>query len=353
MEEDNNVGVKEVDVDDIKGNNIKIKKSSLWMIISGILTVLFVISIFTHGFRGGVTGGVVSGEILSAQEAADKAVTYINTNLLQPGTTAKAEGVEEVNNLYNVKLNVGGRIYDSYVTKDGGLLFPSAVDLNAKIEKPAEATPEEQPVVMEKREKPDIQLFVMSHCPFGTQAEKGIIPVVELLGDKIDFDIKYVNYAMHGEKEVKEQLRQYCIKTEQKDKFLPYLKCFLKDGNSDTCVSEVKVDKTKLGTCEKTIDEKYGLTKTLADQASWGGRFPPFPIYDKENEEYGISGSPTLVINDKVVSSARSPAAYLATICGAFNKAPEECDEKLSSVNPSAGFGYEATGGSNTAAQCS
>lgn len=348
MEENNNMEVKEVKADEIKNDSLKMKKSSLWMITSGILAVLFVVSIFTGGFRGGITGTVV-GNVLSPKEASDKATAYINTNLLTGGQTAKVKAVEESGNLYGMKLDIGGREFDTYITKDGKLLFPSVIDMDAKVEQPAEQ--EEQPAEVPKSDKPEVQLFVMSHCPYGTQAEKGIIPVVELLGDKINFDIKYVNYAMHGEKEVKEQLRQYCIKTEQKDKFLPYLKCFLKDGNSDTCVTEVKVDKTKLGTCEKAIDEKYGLTKTLADQASWGGRFPPFPIYDKENEEYSISGSPTLVINDKAVSSARSPSAFLATICGAFNEAPKECEQELSTTNPSPGFGYE-TSGSATAAQC-
>ena len=36
-----------------------------------------------------------------------------------------------------------------------------------------------------KKEKPEVELFVMSHCPFGTQIEKGMLPVARLLGDKI------------------------------------------------------------------------------------------------------------------------------------------------------------------------
>jgi len=350
MEENKDMEIKEVEVDDIKTNNtkegLKMKKSTLWMVISGILAVLFVVSIFTGGFRGGTTGGVVAGDVLTKDEASDKAITYINTYLLSGGQTATAKNVEDSGNLYNIKLDIGGREYDSYVTKDGKLLFPSVVELDAEVEEPA--TQEEQPPEVVKSDKPEVQLFVMSHCPYGTQAEKGFIPVVELLGDKIDFDLKYVNYAMHGEKEVKEELRQYCIKTEQNDKFLPYLKCFLKAGDSDTCITEVGVDKEKLEACEEATDKEYKLTETLEDKESWGGSFPPFPIYDEECEEYGVSGSPTLVINGRVVSSSRSPAAYLATICNAFNEAPEECEEELSTANPSAGFGYGETDNPST-----
>jgi len=75
---------------------------------------------------------------------------------------------------------------------------------------------------MDKKDVPEVELFVMSHCPYGTQMEKGILPVVELLGDKIDFKIRFVYYAMHGEKEVNEEARQYCIQKEQKDKFISY-----------------------------------------------------------------------------------------------------------------------------------
>ncbi len=342
MEENKNLEDKKT-----KNDSIKMKKSTFWMLISGILAVLFIISMFTNGFRG-ITGGVVA-DALSPQEAADKAITYINTNLLQPGTTASVKGIEDTGALYNIKLDIAGREYDSYVTKDGSLLFPSVVDMTQEVEAPAQQA--EQPQEVPKSDKPSVELFIMSHCPFGTQAEKGIIPVAELLGDKIDFEIKFVNYAMHGEKEVKEQLNQHCIKTGQGDKFLPYLKCFLKEGDGESCLTETKIDKTKLESCAEKTDEEFKITESLENPT---GNYPAFLINDEECKEYGVRGSPTLVINDKSVSSSRSPAAYLATICGAFNKAPEECDEELSAANPSAGFGYETTASSGSAAaQCS
>ena len=33
---------------------------------------------------------------------------------------------------------------------------------------------------MGKLEKPIVEAFVMSHCPFGTQIEKGMLPVVSV-----------------------------------------------------------------------------------------------------------------------------------------------------------------------------
>ena len=341
-EENHHTEHKEGHVHHAYNKHVKVKKASMWMIISGVLAVLLVISIVTGGFG---RGGISTGSTLSAQDAADKAVTYINTNLLQAGTSATLKDVEDSGNLYNVKLDIGGRDYDSYITKDGSLLFPSAVDLEAEVETPSEPTqPAEQTPETQKSDKPEVQLFVMSHCPFGTQAEKGMIPVVELLGDKIDFELKFVNYAMHAEKEVMEQLNQHCIKTEESDKLIPYLKCFLKEGDGEGCLTETGIDEAKLEACTEKVDAEFKITESLEDESTWsGGRFPPFLINDAECKEYGVRGSPSLVINDKVVSSARSPAAYLATICGAFNEAPEECEEELSTANPSSGFGYEET----------
>ena len=322
--------------------HVKVKKVAVWMSISAILAVLLIISVVTGGFKG-------SGKTLSSQEAAEKALVYINNNLLQPGTSAGVNGIEDTGSLYNIKLDIGGQEYDSYITKDGGLLFPSAFNLEEaveQIEQPTQQAP--PPANLEKSDKPEVQLFIMSHCPFGTQAEKGIIPVAELLGDKIDFEIKFVNYAMHGATEVNEQLSQYCIKAEQEDKFLPYLKCFLEAGDSVSCLTKTKVDATKLASCVETTDTEFKITENLENPT---GRYPAFLIDDEKNNEYGVRGSPTLVINDAVVNSARSPAAFLATICASFNDAPEECDEALSDANPSSGFGSGTTG-SATAAQC-
>ncbi len=205
---------------------------------------------------------------------------------------------------------------------------------------------------MEKLATPTVEAFVMSHCPFGTQIEKGLLPVVELLGDKIDFEIKFCDYAMHGEKEVLEQLQQYCIQEEQNDVFIDYLTCFLEAEDSEGCLDTANVDKTKLATCASATDAKFKLTAALEDKTLWKGNFPPFTIYQEDVDKYSISGSPTLVINGVTSSSSRDPASLLKTICTGFDEKPEECDEVLSTANPSSGFGFSETAAPATAATC-
>jgi hypothetical protein len=329
---------------------IGIKKVHIWQIATALAVILLVISIFTGGFIG--KKGSASGTV-SAEDAAEKAMEYINTNLVQQGTPATLNSVKEDKGIYVINITVQGRDYASFVTKDAELLFVGGYDMTQKIE-PVEKPTEEQPAAtMAKSDKPVIELFVMSHCPYGTQAEKGIIPAVKALGDKIDFKIRFVYYAMHGEKEVKEELQQYCIREEQNAKYLDYLECFLTEGDGTGCIDAVKIDKAKLDACTKKADAKFNVTANFNDQSTWlSGRYPKINFDLEANTKYSVGGSPTLVINGAEVSSARDPASMLKTICGAFNTAPEACNTQLSSAQPSAGFGYTTTTGSTTTAQC-
>ncbi|PLW80526.1 hypothetical protein C0585_02410 [Candidatus Woesearchaeota archaeon] len=204
-------------------------------------------------------------------------------------------------------------------------------------------------------EKPEVELFVMSHCPYGTQSEKGMLPAALALGDSIDFKIRFVYYAMHGEKEIYEQLNQYCIQEEQPEVYLDYLACFLKDETgSEACMAETGVDVEKMNTCAQAADEEFGITTSFEDQASWlSGRFPLFNTDKELNEQYGVGGSPTLIINGRSSSAGRDAQSYLTAICEAFTEEarPDACDSTLDSSQPSAGFGY-GTAAAATAAGC-
>jgi hypothetical protein len=206
---------------------------------------------------------------------------------------------------------------------------------------------------MEKREKPDVDVFVMSHCPFGTQIEKGLLPVWDLFGDKINLNIRFVDYSMHGKKEIDEELKQYCVGEQGKQKFRNYLECFLKEGDtSDKCVTQAKADATVLKACLKKTDEEFGITKAFEDKSQWKGNFPPFPLHATLAKKYGVQGSPTLVINDAVVQAGRSPKAIRDAICKGFKDQPAECQKELDNSNPSPGFGFGKESGGSTPAKC-
>lgn len=327
-------------------------ETAAWVfgVIALILAVALIVSVLTKGFSGTSTSGV------SEDQLKTKTVEYLGKIL--PGQTVSVDSIQDEGALYSMKLNVAGQPFNSYATKDGKLLFPSAIDMTADPGTPAAATPA-QPENIPKTDKPQVELFIMSHCPYGTQAEKGILPAVRALGDKVDFKIRFVYYAMHGEKEVKEQLTQYCIQKDQPAKYLSYLACFLNDSAGqgsatagDACIASLNIDKTALESCKTAADKEFNVMKNLNDQSTWlSGRFPLFDTDKALNEKYGVGGSPTLVINGVDSSAGRDSVSYLKAICGAFNNEPSECQTQLSAVSPGPGFGYDSTAAA-TAAGC-
>ena len=284
---------------------------------------------------------------LSPKEAGDKALNFISKNLLRPGITARVISVEEVPGQYLYKLSIeisSGQITqttESYITKDGELLFPTGIPTGALVkteEEPEEIEPTQLKV--SKREKPEMKLFIMSHCPFGLQALKAYLPVYDLLKDKADLKIHFVSYIMHGKKEIDENLRMYCIQKEQEDKLYSYLSCFVKEGNYETCLEEANIDTNQLDSCIEETDKKFKITEMYNDRNTWsGGRFPQFNIDKDLNQKYGIRGSPTIVINGEVISITRSPEGFKEAICSAFITPPEECEQELSTALASPGFG--------------
>jgi glutaredoxin len=184
--------------------------------------------------------------------------------------------------------------------------------------------------------KPEVQIFVMSYCPFGLQAEKMFLPVYDLLKDKASMGVYYVNYIMHGFKEAEQNVRQYCISSEQADKFSKYLSCFVKTDKHADCAKEAKIDEAKLATCYEATLKKYNIND----------KSEQFAIHDELNKKYSVQGSPTIVINGTEVSVNRSPEDFKKAVCDAFTVKPKECETVLSKTVASPGIGEgEGSGG--------
>lgn len=288
---------------------------------------------------------------ITEDAAKERASNFINSVLIAPGTTAEIKEISTEGGVFKLLVETQGKEIVSYMSGDGNMFFPSVMDIEMMLdEKAASLLPKE---VTQKTEKPVVDLFVMSHCPYGTQIEKGIIPVIKELGDSIDFNLKFVNYAMHGEKEVREQVTQYCIEKNQNENFLPYLECFLGTDGAPTageaCLAEFEIDSEALASCTEETDTEFNITANLEDQS---GQLPRFMIHDTENKKYGIAGSPALVINEQVIDKAgRNPKELLRLICSAFEEKPEACAAELPEATPAAGFGWKG-GGAATDASC-
>lgn len=331
------------------------KRIQFWQILSVVVIILLVISVISLFSLGnsGATGATV-GPTITVEQAKEEARGYIDTILAGRASATFGEVTEEAG-LYKIPIDLQGQTFDSYITKDGKIFFPTGVNLKEfeEIAAAAQNTPTTEPIKVPKTDMPEVELFIMSYCPFGLQMEKAILPVIGLLGDIADIQIKFVSYAMHDKKEIDENTRQYCIQKDQSDKLLDYLKCFLEEGKTEECLEEADIDTDMLNTCIEEADTEFKITENYEDKNSWsGGRFPKYDIHAELNEKYGVRGSPTLIINGVQSNAQRTPNAVKEAICNAFNKPPKECEEELSTATTSSGFGFSEATASSIEATC-
>lgn len=293
--------------------------------------------------------------------AVEEAMNYITGVRKGEGETVSLISWEKGNGFYKLNFKIGEREYQSFVSEDGKYLFPYAIDLIPEIAKKESQISLSQ---IEKRDRPDVKLFVMSYCPYGLQIEKAYLSIYALLKEKADFGIYFVDYIMHGKKELEENLRQYCIQKEEKEKYSNYLSCFIKEGSYEKeniferCLAKAKIDEEKLENCLLETDREYKISTLYQDKSSWlNGRYPKFNVQSDLNEKYGVKGSPTLVINDSVIVQNRqycpqenikcvvvsdfdrSPEKFKEVICQSFLDFPVECTQTLSKEVFSPGFG--------------
>jgi hypothetical protein len=340
------VGAGEVSkVHAVKNKIVKCVCGNKMHFIAGVVLILILASVAGYYYKTKPTD-------IGLEGAKNKVLEFVNGNLLQPGTEAELVSVAKENDLYVVTIKVGEQEIPTYLTRDGKKFFPQAMETEITDADAEKKTT--QAMEIPKTDKPTVELFVMSYCPYGTQMEKGILPVISTLGDKMDYSLKFVDYAMHGNKEIDENLRQYCIQKNQPTKLSTYLACFLKkgEGTSDACLTASGISATSIKSCVAQTDAKFSIKKDATDKAKWSNaQYPPFNIDKDDNLKYTVQGSPTLVVNGVIAESGRDSASILKVICEAFNNAPEECLAQLSATAPAPGFG-EGKAATDDAASC-
>ena len=203
----------------------------LWVII--VILVIGIIALFVAYNNSKVSAEEKPVGDKESEEISKKALDLINGQLVAPGTEVKIGTITEESGLYKIPLTVLGQEVTSYMTKDFTKFIPQLIEMTEESEENTDQQKPQSAEVQTKADQPEVELFVMSYCPYGTQMEKGILPVLKTLGDSVDMELKFVDYAMHGEKELKENLNQYCIQENEPQKLAPYLECFLASTGSE------------------------------------------------------------------------------------------------------------------------
>lgn len=243
--------------------------------------------------------------------------------------------------------------YVSYISKDGKVLFQSGIDLDTLNNTAANTANQETTKKLtcsdvKKGDQPKLTAYVVSNCPYGLQMQrvfKRAIAEQPALANYLD--VKYIGSvadgkitSMHGDKEAEENLRQICIREEQKDKYWNYVSCYMKEGKTEDCEKTANINMQALNSC--TSDANKGLKYAQVD-------------FDQQKKN-GISSSPTLLTNDNQTVSefdfgGRTANAVKELVCCAANNKPDFCGKELSKDSAAVAFSAnDTTTNTNTSA---
>lgn len=172
--------------------------------------------------------------------------------------------------------------------------------------------------------KVKMEMYVMSQCPFGVEAEEALRPALEKLGPHVDFRLHFIGTAnedgsfssLHGEPEVRGDIVQLCAIKHHPDKYWNLIGCMNKTprdipGNWESCARDGGLDVEALRTCLEGEEGKQLLRASF-----------------EESSKKGVRGSPTIHIGGSEYRGNRTETSFLRAICEKFESdAPKLCAE--------------------------
>lgn len=291
-----------------------------WKTFTIVLIVVLAISIFTGGF------GIKEGGVSEA-EATEQVSNYVESLL---NVKPEISDFKRAPRFYQFKITLMGQEYTSCLSTDGKMLLTNCEGTDISDIPEAPTTPETVVQEVPKTEKPNVELFVMSFCPYGNKAEDTMISVYELLKEKVDWSIRYIVdvngdnvKSLHGQPETDQNIREVCVLNEYGlSEFWKFTTYVNKNCGSDGSCWEKSAEETGISASKiQTCFEEQGL-ELMKKEA-------------EATKKAGASGSPTLLINgvkSRAVYQYGNSEAYKQEICSAFTTTPEECEEVLSAT---------------------
>ncbi|MBL8744057.1 MAG: thioredoxin domain-containing protein, partial [Myxococcales bacterium] len=165
-----------------------------------------------------------------------------------------------------------------------------------------------------------LDLYVMSQCPYGAEAEKNFRTVLDTLGPYLSFRVEYIGKnengelsSMHGPDEVQGDLVQICAQ-KHTPKFFDLILCQNKSikevaRNWEACADELGIEKKNIAKCLSGPEGKALLGESFA-----------------RTQTAGVRGSPTIFIAGQKHEGSRRPGDVMRAICAKFSgTVPAEC----------------------------
>ena len=283
-----------------------------WKIITGILVILLVASVFTSGF----SFSNATPTSITLDQAKAKTLSYVNDNLLQPPFTAEISDAQDLGNFYQLTLSVAGQDVESYLTKDGKMFFPQGFALDevkaAATEKVAVSLDDD---AVKGAEDAPVTIIEFSdfECPFCGRYIKETYP--QIVKDYVNTGkVKYVfrDFPLEFHTEA-QKAAEAAECAGQQDKYW--------EMHDQLFANQDKLDLESL----KGYAKKLGLDTEKFNTCLTSGVMAPEVKKDlAAGQEYGVSGTPAFFINGKLLSGALPYATFKQEIDAALAQANGE-----------------------------
>lgn len=294
-------------------------RNNPWKVSTVVLAIFLVAVLVFYPGSGG-------GDVVSREIASQNLIDFINVQ--SPSVSAEIVSVEQEGSLYKAMVNVNGNEVPIYLTLDGEFAITSPIPLSATAAAPTQQPPQQQAANVPKSDKPQVELFIWSYCPYGVTAQGPLAEVASLLGNDADFEA-VLYHDGHGAYETQQNKIQACIQEIAEDKYWNYAAGFV-ENIYPKCGSSKDIECDKTESVKLMKSSGINDAKVMSCVEDRGADL--IAEHSNRAREYGVTGSPTLVVNGVKANVARTSEAFKTVVCDAFNDAPEECGTALSSA---------------------
>jgi predicted DsbA family dithiol-disulfide isomerase len=156
-----------------------------------------------------------------------------------------------------------------------------------------------------------LELFVMSKCPYGVQAESTVQKIIDKFGGDVNLSLHFIASqnadgtfsSLHGSTEVQEDLRQVCVMKYYPDSIVGYIGCVANgypniESVWESCAGNNSIDVNKIKTCSNSSEGLGLLSNNI-----------------KRTDELKVQSSPTIYLNGKKFGGAASESSLTRGIC--------------------------------------
>ncbi len=273
--------------------------SGFWKWSTFVLLIILLIGFYVNGFPS------LNG---NKEETSNKAVSFLNEKLLSGFATAQIKSIEEIGDLYALEielisnLSVQTQNATIYVSKDGTLLFPSAIDISDFVAEESNVediafTAAEDPVIG----NPDASLTIIEYadfeCPACGETYWAIQLILEQYAEKVN--VVYKNFPLTNKHKFSQKAAEAAECAHIQGQFEAYYDLLFQNQN-DLAVDDLKDYAADLGLNTEAFDACLD-SGAMAEEVAFDF---------SEGMEAGVQGTPTFFIGEQKLQGVQKAADF-------------------------------------------